>query len=368
MSDPFNPFEFAAFLRSRWRLFAVTCGVAVALAAVASLILPKRYTATAMILISPPAGNDPRAATSVSPIYLESLKTYERIASNDTLFVRALDHFDLRRTYGDAPVETLKRRILKVAKPVNTQILEMSATLGDPRVAQAFAQFIAEQTREASLSMDQAGEEELTREARRTLDRAQTRFANAEHARSVFAEAEPVRTLEEKLLNASELRSRIEDDLTGARTELADAAQKAASASGDEAWEKKQLGAAEAKVKSLEAQERAVTMQLEAQGTVLEKRKSEGEALESELIAARSEIESAKAKVNDIASSSAFHGERLQIIDPGIVPQQPSSPNLWLNLAAALLISITMTLVIAAVQFGKRNLLGARPEREYSFR
>ncbi len=157
------PFEFAAFLRARWRLFAITCGVAVALSALASLLLPKRYTATATVLISPPAGNDPRATTVLSPIYLESLRTYERIASTDTLFLRALDHFHLQPAYAGTPVESLKRRILKVTKPVNTEILEISATLGDPRAAQAFAQFIAEQTCAASHSFDLASEDELTR-------------------------------------------------------------------------------------------------------------------------------------------------------------------------------------------------------------
>jgi polysaccharide biosynthesis transport protein len=368
MSDPFNPFEFAAFLRARWRLFAITCGVAVALSALASLLLPKRYTATATVLISPPAGNDPRATTVLSPIYLESLRTYERIASTDTLFLRALDHFHLQPAYAGTPVESLKRRILKVTKPVNTEILEISATLGDPRAAQAFAQFIAEQTCAASHSFDLASEDELTREARRNLDRAQTRFANAESARNAFAGAEAVGTLEEKVLNASELRTRIEDDLTGARTALADgiAARNAAASSGDQGWEAREVAAAQAKLKSLEDQDRAATAQLEAEGAVLEKRKSDGEALESELIAARAEIESATSKLNDIAVSSAFRGERLQIIDPGIVPQQPSSPNLWLNIAAALLVSLMAAFVFAALQFSRLHAM--RTEQEYSFR
>jgi uncharacterized protein involved in exopolysaccharide biosynthesis len=368
MSDPFNPMEFAAFLRGRWRLIVATCGVAVTLAALASVVLPKQYTATASILISPPAGNDPRAATALSPMYLESLRSYERVASNDTLFLRALEHFHLVRAGAGTPPERLKRRILKVTKPVNTEILEISATLGDPQTAQAFAQFIAEQTCQARHSFDLASKDELTAEARYNLDRAQVRFANADHAWTAFAAAGAIRTLEEKLWNASELRSRIEDDLTGARTELADrlAAQKAAASPEEQGWETRQVAAAEAKLKSLEEQERAVTAQLEAVGAVLSKRNSDGEALESELIAARAEVESTKSKLNDLAASSAFHGERLHIIDPGIVPQQPSSPNVWLNIAAALLVSLTAALAFAAVQFG-RLLHATRTEREYSF-
>ena len=67
----------------------VACGVAIVAALATGLLLPKRYTATATILIDPPAGGDPRIATAVSTVYLESLKTYELLATNDQLFVRA---------------------------------------------------------------------------------------------------------------------------------------------------------------------------------------------------------------------------------------------------------------------------------------
>ena len=48
-----------------------------------------QYTATARIVIDPPAGTDLRAAMAVSPIYLESLRTYEQFASSDSLFQKA---------------------------------------------------------------------------------------------------------------------------------------------------------------------------------------------------------------------------------------------------------------------------------------
>src|SRR4029077_3399547 len=85
MQDAFNPIEFLDYLRGRWRVMVSACAIAVALAAAGSLMLPKSYTANAVIVIEPP-GNDPRAATVVSPVYLESLKTYERFALSDSLF------------------------------------------------------------------------------------------------------------------------------------------------------------------------------------------------------------------------------------------------------------------------------------------
>ena len=43
------------------------------LRAVISLLMPREYTATARVVIEPPAGTDSRAAITVSPVYLESL-------------------------------------------------------------------------------------------------------------------------------------------------------------------------------------------------------------------------------------------------------------------------------------------------------
>src|SRR5579864_4093874 len=144
MQDSFDPFRYVEFLRGRWRFIAVTCGAAVAIALVASLLLPVRYTATASIVIEPPGGNDPRTATAVSPVYLESLKGYEQFASSDSLFVRALQRFHV--PYEGVSIESLKRRVLKVTKLRDTKILQISATLPDPKQAHEFAQFLAEET------------------------------------------------------------------------------------------------------------------------------------------------------------------------------------------------------------------------------
>lgn len=91
--------QFARYVRRRWSVIAICCVAATALAGGVSLLLPSRYTATASILIEPPAGNDPRDATAVSPVYLESLKTYERFASSDSVFATALHRLGLEQRF-----------------------------------------------------------------------------------------------------------------------------------------------------------------------------------------------------------------------------------------------------------------------------
>src|SRR5213083_31292 len=98
MAETFDVFRYMGYLRLRWRWTAAVCGIALAVTLVVSMILPREYTATARIVIEPPAGSDLRSAMAVSPIYLESLKTYEHYASSDSLFLKALDHFSLRQS------------------------------------------------------------------------------------------------------------------------------------------------------------------------------------------------------------------------------------------------------------------------------
>src|SRR5579864_5822780 len=146
MYQTFDALEYVDYLRRRWRVIAAACGVALLLSLAISLLLPKRYTATASIVIEPPGGNDVRLSTAVSPIYLESLKTYERFATSDSLFAAAAARFHLFDAEGWGSIEALKRRVLKVDKPKDTKVLEIGATLHDPKIAQQLAQYIAEQT------------------------------------------------------------------------------------------------------------------------------------------------------------------------------------------------------------------------------
>src|SRR5689334_14074346 len=163
MAETFDAFRYIGYMRSRWPWIAASCGIAVAIALVASLLMPREYTATARIVIDPPAGTDSRSAITVSPVYLESLRTYESFASNDSTFQKALDHFGLRSALGGRPIESLKRRVLKVAIVRNTRILEISATLPDPRKAHALALFLAEATVDTNRTLTTEGDQDFIR-------------------------------------------------------------------------------------------------------------------------------------------------------------------------------------------------------------
>ena len=219
----FDPFEYFLYVRTRWKFILASCLAAAILAATISLILPKRYTATASILIDAPAGNDPRAATAVSPIYLESLKTYERFADSDTLFVRAVQRFHLREEEASsAAIDSLRRRVLKVTKLRDTKALEISVTLKDPTKAQAVAQFIAEETVNLNHSLSRQSDDESVEQARRQVEALRARLDEAEKLLNQESARSPVESVQSEMRSLVDLKERWQRELVEANADIAD--------------------------------------------------------------------------------------------------------------------------------------------------
>jgi hypothetical protein len=86
MAESIEVFRYISYLQKRWRWIASSCAIALVIAFAATMAMPRAFTATARIVVEPPAGADLRSAMAVSPVYLESLKTYEHFASSDSVF------------------------------------------------------------------------------------------------------------------------------------------------------------------------------------------------------------------------------------------------------------------------------------------
>jgi uncharacterized protein involved in exopolysaccharide biosynthesis len=359
MQDSFDVFEYAAYLRGRWRFIAACSLTAVVLATAISLLLPKRYTATASILIDAPAGNDPRASTAVSPVYLESLKTYETFAESDSLFVRAMDQFKLRDDVGSVSVDSLKRRVLKVTKPRDTKLLEISVTLTDPRKAQAVAQFLAEQTAILSRSLSGQSDDEFTVTARRNVDAARARLEETEKAWANEAGQSPTESLQWELDGLMELKTRLHRELVDANLDSAEytAQDKAASSSGsdsdaaDAKRVRRDLVGTSARVGVLRSESETVQRSIAAKEAALAQRRARVDRLDADRHAARTTFDSATARLNDAQAATGIRGERLRIIDPGIVPQRPTSPNIPLNILGALFVALLASLLYLTAAF-----------------
>jgi capsule polysaccharide export protein KpsE/RkpR len=359
----FDALEFVEYIRRRWLTIAIACGVALGIALTASLTLPKRYTATATLIVQAPGENDPRASTAVSTVYLESLKSYASLASSDTLFARALTALHVSEGSDRASFSSVKNRVLKVTKPVNTAIIEISVTLGDPRKAQAVAQFIAEGTVELSRSLNDRSSNDLMAEFRSQLNDALLRYTKAKEARAAYVATQPIEDLENEIDENTRLRFDLESDLLTARTDLAEYG--AHSPADNPAA---QIASAKARIASLESQLRELRETIALKAGKLDERKFRRDALESDERSAQAAWAMAQARMNEMVSSAQFRGERLQIIDTGIVPDQPSSPNTSLNLAGALIFSLAGSLIWLVIRFSQARLADARAAQAFRVR
>src|SRR5262249_14940733 len=191
MPDAFDAFQYLTHVRARWRLPVIVVATAVITSLVISLVLPKEYTAQTLLVIEPPAGSDPRASTAVSPIYLESVKTYERFASSDLLFAHALERFELRKRWPRRPLERLKQSLLRVEIPRSTKILQIDVTLDDPQKAHAMALYIAEEAIKLNRRTNRAGDDEMIAEVQNKLQEAARRLEEAESTRGRFGRRSP---------------------------------------------------------------------------------------------------------------------------------------------------------------------------------
>lgn len=355
MPGGLDAFRYIGYMRSRWRSLAVSCITATALAAAVSLAMPRQYTATARIVIEPPAGTDLRAAVAVSPIYLESLKTYEEFADSDSLFHTAVDRFALRSLVGNRPIESLKKRVLKAGLLRNTRILEISATLPDPRKAQALAQFVAESTVQLNRSLMSDGDQDLLRGMERQEQEVRDRLQTTESAWAELMAREPVAALEAETDNAATLRANVEQQLSNIELEIADAAQRARAGGLDAPEARKEESSARARRDELRAQLETLARQSLDREKLLSVRLAHRDRLEAERKAEQAQLSAVETQLREARGGAPYRGERLKIIDPGIVPERPSSPNLPLNTAAAFLLGLILPVVWLTIQLSYRE-------------
>jgi capsule polysaccharide export protein KpsE/RkpR len=331
-------------MRSRWRWIAASCVAAVAVAFAASMAMTRQYTATARIVIEPPAGTDIRAAVAVSPIYLESLRTYEQFAGGDSLFQKAIEKFRLRSMLGARAIESLKKQVLKVALLRNTRILEISATLPDARQSQSLAQFLAESTVDLSRSLTGDGDRDLLQGMERQQQELRDRLRENETAWNELLAHEPVTTLQTENENAALLRSNIEQEISRAEVELAEPGRRA----DDQADTR-------ARLQQLRKQLETINGQSIEREKLLSVRLARRNRLDVERRTLEAQIGAAETQLREARATAGFRGERLKIIDPGIVPERPSAPNVMLNVAAAFLLGLVLPILWLTLQLGYQD-------------
>ena len=341
-AQPVNTYRYVSFLISRWRFIALSCIIAVSLALGVTLTRPKMYTATCRILIEPPAGTDIRSALGVSPIYLESLKTYEHFAASDSLFLRALNLFQLRRRFPDRPIESLKAAILKVGMVRDTRILEINITLPDPKAAQALALYLAEETVKLSRSVDEEGDRELNQSIEKQEGDARALLDRTEAAWTHTVAQQPVERLQQEFQSGGELKSNLERQLLRAEAD-------AAAGQADEA------ATSRARAETLRKQLAQVQRELASKEELLAHRLAERDRVDAARTASQEAYAAVETQLSQARSDRGYRSERLKIVDPGIVPERPTSPNIPLRVLAALLLGLAVPVVFLTLELSYRT-------------
>lgn len=356
MAEPIDIFCYISYLQKRWRLVAGSCAIAVMLTLAVSFAMTRQYTATARIVIEPPAGSDTRISIAISPIYLESLRTYEHFATSDSLFQKASEKFGLRRLLGKRPIESLKKEVLKVETVRNTRILEISATLPSATTAQALADFLAEATVTLNRSMTSESDRELLGGVERAEADARAHMADVDRRWSQLLASEPVNELQSALEAATDLRADLQQQFVTADLEVADSAERARDASGAETAEiKREQASAQARLQELQKRIDATNRSAAQREKLLATRMADRDSLAAQRKEAVDAMTAAEAGLRAARAESGYRGERLTVIDPGVVPERPSSPNLPLNLGVALLLGILLPVVYLSFEMNFRE-------------
>ena len=347
MTDGFDAIEFARYLGSRWKWIAGSAVGAVVLTLAVCAILTPVYTATATLVIEAPPGLSPGASTAVSAVYLESLRTYEEYANSDTLFAKAVAKFGLSSS--GAPIEALKRRVLKVSKPKDTKVLTVRVTLPDPKQAQAVAQHLAEETVQLNRAIAQSAESDQRADVARQLKQYRDELDKARQMQKE-ADASGERVLEAELHDLEELRFRTSEQLISARA-------LAAEQNGTDGTSTR------ARIAVLEREKANLDREAAAKQAAMASYHSRMVRAEDSAREALDRVESASRRVNDLSAATG-RAEQLRVIDPGVVPQEPSFPKPSLYGAGAFAIALMLSLAYLTLRFGMARGKGVVRETE----
>ena len=94
-----------------------------------------------------------------------------------------------------------------------------------------------------------------------------------------------------------------------------------------------------------------LTRQINRTRLTLGARSARRDQIDAERKAAWSALEETESRLTHARSANAARGERLQVIDPGVVPEKPSFPNVPLNVIVALAFALLASLLYVTLEF-----------------
>jgi uncharacterized protein involved in exopolysaccharide biosynthesis len=343
MKEPLSATEFLRLLARRWRILLSAAVSAAVLSFLGAHLLPKKYTSEALLLIETPGISDSRASLIVSSVYLDSLRTYAMLASSDELFEKAANSLGLRETGDGRSLSELKESAIKVEIPRNSRILAIRATLRQPEKEQALAKFLAEATVERNLAIQQKGDELRTSLADSARQAAEKRMDEIEEEFQDLAAKSPAAGLEAEVEALVWNREMAREEL-----KFLQRRDSAPLPSGSDPT----VGGSPLRTHVDALRERVERLDAEIRGKqiLLARAEAKQDALESRRKSARKVLQQADSRFLQEQALEAARSERLQIIQPGVLPDKPSHPRIALYVLAATALALLFAVFAVTLQ------------------
>jgi uncharacterized protein involved in exopolysaccharide biosynthesis len=323
--------EVRSYLRhlgSRWKTLLAVPAVAVVVALLVSLALPRKYDATVTLLVQPGA-SDARFPPAMNQIYLEYLRSYEQVVQGSDLLSKVIREFHL-----DLTVDSFRNQVLDVHMPRFSKMLTVRVRWSDPQKAHDIALFLAKEAVTTIDALRDADAERTARQSQQEVQRAQARFEEASAQLLAFK----LKTREEELSRSVQVemdtKSEYEKQLANSQIQLSVLETRFPSEQAKEVAAS--LTAERARQTALRKGLAGLEAQLSRHQAELLKARAGTASLERAYQSAEETLNQATTRANDTRAATVSRSEQLQIADPGVVPQRPSSPHYLFNALLAL--------------------------------
>ena len=162
----------------------------------------------------------------------------------------------------------------------------------------------------------------LAGDGEKRLQAAQSRLDREQAAWRDFSTREPYESMRAELETLTGSHERVNRDLLDSRAELAELKGSA---------DVGRMAGVQARVDALAKQDAELSRETQAKGAALSGEEAQADQLEQRLQSARTEYDAAAARLGELRAADGSRGERLRVMDPGVTPERPSSPNVALN-------------------------------------
>jgi capsule polysaccharide export protein KpsE/RkpR len=157
---------------------------------------------------------------------------------------------------------------------------------------------------------------------------------------------EPVEALQAAMSHAADLRSTVQQQMQSTELEIADSGERQKYLTAAQQADARQEAAdASARLEEMRKQLQDIDRQNSEREKLLALRIAHRDKMEADRKDAQAALASLEARLREARGEAGYRGDRLKIIDPGVVPERPSSPNLPLNVAAALLLGLALPIL-----------------------